>query len=190
MRNVARTVLVSSLNKVLDDDRSRHRTYQRILVLIERVRLECLGDELLDVLLADVLDDGLDGADSERLLPHDLEVLSLLAHVHRERDDIDVLLVHQPPYSDGGVQASGVRKYDLVFGHGVIPFQIGWGLEVAPELVDVVDDLVGVQVAASDHKDRVVARDGTENLVKLSCIHRCRDPLTRACARLDEDQLT
>ena len=70
-----------------------HRREQRVLVLVERVGLERLGEELLDVLLAHVLDDRLDRADAERLLAHELEVLALLAHVDRERDDVEVVVL-------------------------------------------------------------------------------------------------
>ena len=76
------SVMVRLLDQMLDDDRARERRDQRVLVLVERVGLERLGKELLDVLLAHVEHDGLDRADVERLLPHELEVLALLANVH------------------------------------------------------------------------------------------------------------
>ena len=76
-----------------------------------------LGEELLDVLLAHVLHDGLDRADVERLLAHELEVLALLADVDGERDDVEVLLLGEPLDGDGGVEPAGVCEYALVLAH-------------------------------------------------------------------------
>ena len=112
-----RLVPVRLLDEVLHDDRADHRADERVLVLVERVRLERLGDELLDVLLAHVLDDRLDRADPERLLAHELEVLTLLAHVDRKRDDVDVVVLLQPPDGDRGVQTTGVCEYDFLPSH-------------------------------------------------------------------------
>ena len=82
VRDVLGLVAVRLDHKMLHDDRPRHRREERILVLVERIGPQRLGQELLDVLLTDVLDDGLDRADRERLLPDELEILSLLSDVH------------------------------------------------------------------------------------------------------------
>ena len=112
-----RLVAVRLLDEVLDDDRAAHRREQRVLVLVQRVGAKGLGEELLDVLLADVLDDGLDRADGQRLLAHELQVLALLADVDRKRDDVDVVMLLEPLDGDRGVESAGVCEYDLVPSH-------------------------------------------------------------------------
>ena len=55
VRDVLRPVAMRLLDEVLHDDGPAHRREQRVLVLVERVGLQRLGEELLDVLLAHVL---------------------------------------------------------------------------------------------------------------------------------------
>ena len=117
VRDVLGLVAVRLDDEVLDDDRARHRREQRVLVLVQRVGAQGLGEELLDVLLADVLDDGLHRTDVQRLLTHELQVLTLLADVDRERDDIDVVMLLEPLDGDRGVQSAGVCEYNLVPSH-------------------------------------------------------------------------
>jgi len=114
-------------NQVLHDDRPRHRREERILVLVQGVRLQGLGEELLYILLAYVFDDRLYRADAERLLAHELEVLALLAHVDRERDHVHVVVLLDPPDGDRGVQTARVRQHTLFAGHS-LPFVRGRAL--------------------------------------------------------------
>ena len=117
VRDVLGLMSVRLDDEVLDDDRPRHRREKRILVLVQRVGPERLGEELLDVLLAHVLDDGLDGPDRQRLLAHELEVLSLLANVDGKRDDVDVVVLLEPLDGHRGVQTARIREYYLVPSH-------------------------------------------------------------------------
>ena len=77
-------VLVGHLHHLLGDQRPRQRGVQRILALVERVRLERREGEVPEELLLGVDDDRLDGAGRQRPLPQTLEVLHA-AHVDQQR---------------------------------------------------------------------------------------------------------
>src|SRR5659263_214617 len=158
------------------------------MVLVERIRLTRLREGLVHVLLADVLHDGLDGTDRERLLAHDLQVLALLTHVDRKRDDVDVLVLAQPLNGDRGVETAGVRENNLLFAHRAA-FPRPSGSDVSTKLGDAVSDGLRVGFAPGDDQYGVIATDRSEDLVEFGGVKRGRHALSRPGRRLDKHQL-
>ena len=110
------TELLGSGDEVLDDDGPRQRRNKRILVVVERVRLERGHAVLLGELVASVGDIRLDRAAIERALADHLKVLASLADIDGHGDDFGARGVGNPADSNRRVKTSRVGEDDA-FGH-------------------------------------------------------------------------
>jgi hypothetical protein len=119
VRDRGGAVLVGGGHQVLDDGRPGQRGDQRVAVHVEGVGLDRGEAVLLGELVPGVRDLRLDGAAGECPLADDVQVLAVLADVHRDGDDLGAGLLGDPADGDGGVQAAGVGEYDAL-GHGCL----------------------------------------------------------------------
>ena len=115
--DILRAVLVRDLDEIPGDDRARQCAHHRALVLVHAIGGQCLGQEVIDELLAHVDGQRLDGTDLQGLLLDELEVLTLLPDIARHCDDVEALFLHEPLDADGCVETTRVCKYDLVLFH-------------------------------------------------------------------------
>ena len=91
------TVLAGRADEVARDDRARQRGDEWVLALVERVGLERGRDVVAGELVLRVDDDRLDRARGERAATDRLPVVvSRLADVDRERDDLGPPLLRDP----------------------------------------------------------------------------------------------
>ncbi len=74
MGDVLRTVLVRDIDEVLGDDGARQRAHHRILILVHAVGGQRLGEEVVDVFLAHVDGQRLNGTYLQGLVLDELEV--------------------------------------------------------------------------------------------------------------------
>ena len=107
-------VVAGRRDQVLDDQRPRQRRHQRVAAHVERVGLQRREAVLVGELVADVGDDGLDGAAVEGALADDVEVLAALADVGGHGDDLLAGLVGDPADGHGRVEPSAVGEDDAV----------------------------------------------------------------------------
>ena len=115
VRDVAGAFLAREVDQQLGDQRPSQRRGQRVHVLVQRAGLQRRKDEIADERRFGVHDERLDRARAERFLTHDVEV-AFVAHVDRERDDVEVVLLVDPADCDRGVQPARVRQYRLLHG--------------------------------------------------------------------------
>ena len=98
------------LPRVLDgrlgDERPAQRREQRVAEPVDRVGLDRGDDEVVGELLARVDDVRLDRAEVLRLALDDVVVLTRLAEIDRERDDLGLVLVLDPLEHHARVQAA------------------------------------------------------------------------------------
>jgi hypothetical protein len=98
------------LHGQLRDQRPPERGEQRISVPVVGVGANGREDELAGELLARVDHVAVERAEPQRLAPHDLVVLARLPEVHRERDDLRLVLVLDPLEHHARVQAARVEQ--------------------------------------------------------------------------------
>ena len=106
MRHGRRTVLARGVDQVLDDERPGQGGHQRVAVHVERVGRERRQAVLIGELIARVRDLRLDGATGDRPLTDDLEILTVLPDVHRDRDHLGAGCLGDPADGHGRVEAS------------------------------------------------------------------------------------
>ena len=82
-------------------------------MLVHRARLDRREDVVGQELLPQVFDDDLARAGLVRLLDDCVDVVAL-ANVGHEGDDVVVIVFLQPRNDDGGVESSGISKYDFL----------------------------------------------------------------------------
>jgi hypothetical protein len=99
---------------VLDDQWPGQRRHQRVAVHVEGLRLERGQTVLLGELVPGVGDDRLDRTAGQCALADLLEILTALADVHGDGDDLGAGLLGDPANAHRGVQAPGVGQYDPV----------------------------------------------------------------------------
>ncbi len=101
------------LDEELRDERPGQRRGQRVGALVERVRLEVRPDEIGHEALAGVHDIGARGPRGHRSFL-DARAQRPAAQVHRERDDLDAVLLLEPGDGDGRIESARVGEDDLV----------------------------------------------------------------------------
>ena len=89
VRDVLRAELVGGVHEVLRDERPRQRRDERVLVLVQGVGGERLGQVLLGERLPHVHDEAVERAGFEGLLLDFLKALVLLPHVAHHGDDVE-----------------------------------------------------------------------------------------------------
>ena len=94
---------VGNLHQFLGDERARERGGHRRAVVKERVGLERRQHEVVGERFAQVEDMRPHGPKGERAIADGFE-LALLPEVHRDRNDVGVLVLFQPRNGDGGVE--------------------------------------------------------------------------------------
>ena len=98
--------LAGGAHQVLGDDGARQGRHERVGALVQGVGLERRHAVLGGELVAGVRHVGLNGTAVEGSLTDDLQVLTTLADVDGDRDDLSSGLLADPADCDGGVQAS------------------------------------------------------------------------------------
>ena len=111
---VVAPILRRRLHEVLDDQWPGQRRHQRVAVHVEGLRLERGQAVLLGELVPGVGDDRLDRTAGQCALADLLEILTALADVHGDGDDLGAGLLGDPADAHRGVQAPGVGQYDPV----------------------------------------------------------------------------
>src|SRR5699024_6890305 len=99
-----------------DDQRTRDRGHQRVLLHVHAVGLDGGQAVLLGELILGIDDDGFDRTAVERTLADGLHVLATLTEVEGDGDNLAAGHLGQVRDGDRGVQATGVREYDTI-GH-------------------------------------------------------------------------
>ncbi len=94
---------VGNLDQLLGDERARERRGHRRAIVEERVGLERRQHEVVRERLAQIEDVRAHGADGERAIADRFE-LAPLPEVHRDRDDVGVVVFLQPRNGDRGVE--------------------------------------------------------------------------------------
>ena len=173
MGDVLRTVLVRDIDEVLGDDGARQRAHHRILILVHAVGGQRLGEEVVDVFLAHVDGQRLNGTYLQGLVLDELEVLTLLAHVTGHSDDVEALLLHEPLDAHRCVESAGIRENDLVLFHFHTSFLSNQpSLLRLEQLVHVILESFALRVVSADDEYRVIARDATEHARRLRRVQR------------------
>ncbi len=102
--------LACLLHGELRDQRAAERREQRVAAAVQRVRLDRGQHVVARELLLRVHDEAVERAQAQRLVAHDVEVLSGLAEVHRQRHDLGAVLVLDPLQHHGGVEPAGIQQ--------------------------------------------------------------------------------
>ncbi len=106
VRDGRRPVQAGCRDEMLDDQRARERGHERVAVHVERVGLQRRDAVLLGELRPGIGDVRLDGTARERALADDVEVLAVLADVHRDRDHLRAGCLGDPADGHRGVEAA------------------------------------------------------------------------------------
>ena len=118
MGNVGRTKLVSDLDELLGEQRTRQGGEQRVLVLIHGVGGDGLSQELIGEFVAQVEHLAIENAQVERLLLLGVQAGLLLAHVAADANDIEILLVLEPLDTYRCIKTTGICENDFFLAHG------------------------------------------------------------------------
>ena len=108
-----RTFAQSHFDLVLGDDRTRQRSSQQILVLVNRARLNGRKDVVGQKLLPQIFDDDFDSARRVGFL-HDCIDVVALANVGNEGNHVAVIVFFQPRNDDGRIQPTRISKYNFL----------------------------------------------------------------------------
>ena len=115
---------LGDLDLALGDQRARDRGAKQIQALIERVRAHHREDEVLDELLAQIVDEDVLGLHAGHLglLARRLELLAL-AEVGGEGDHLALIFLLEPFQDHARVQAARIGEHDAVdlVRHGATP---------------------------------------------------------------------
>ena len=132
VRDVLRAELVRRVHKVLGDQRPGQRGHERVLVLVQGVGGQRLGQEVLGEHVAHVHDQAFHGAGFQRLLLDLLKALMLLSHVADHGDNVEVLLLLEPLDAHGRIQSAGIRQHRFVLLLGLLSLLLSHGRVLPP----------------------------------------------------------
>ncbi len=112
MGNRVGALQLGDLHQALGDQRAREGGTQQVLALVDGAGTHRREDEILEELLAQVLDVGVDRPADPGLLGQTVEFL-LLTQIRRERDDLAAVLLNQPRDNTGRIEPPRIRQDDL-----------------------------------------------------------------------------
>ena len=101
-----RAKFARGLHQVLGDNGTRQRRHEGVLAFVERVCLQSGHAVFGSELIARIRNVRFDGSTIECSLANDLQVLTALADINGNSDDLSARLFPDPSDSDRGVQAT------------------------------------------------------------------------------------
>ena len=92
------------------DEWPRHRGSEEVLAVVDGARTERGEDEVADELLAEILDEALLGSRRKRFRTNAGKLAHALADVSGDADDARVIVLAEPGYDDGGIEAARIGE--------------------------------------------------------------------------------
>ena len=202
-------VFLGDPGQVLDDQRPRQRRHQRVAVHVERVRPAGPGCSSPPRTHRARPRPRPRPRRSPAPAPDRLQVLTALADVDRERDDLGPGLLRDPADRHRRVQPAGIREHYLVRhrcsssvvrvcresmrGHdrppGCRPLATAGRVTALGEPQQRLGELLAAGRVPGDDQDGVVAADGAEHGGPAGVVDRRREQLRGARGRAQDDQV-
>ena len=123
--NVSASFLIGDTNHFLGDARASDGSSEEVASLVDSVGLDGFEDVVIDVVLAEISDDALDGTGVDGLGLDSRKVFFELAHIGTKGDNVKALFA-EPLEDHGRIKASAVCEEELGLGFGHLDL-VCWG---------------------------------------------------------------